>query len=140
MPIFNILPKNGFPGISGSSQPLRQPVFCGTLAVVPWRAALDPLSERRRDLRPQRSARGMRGECEQNDVPPHQETPQSGTRPAALTEPAPQWRAATVSYVAAPALLLATPILGGGNALDDSVLAFFGGGRPCSRRRKRRRG
>ena len=55
----------------------------------------------------------------------HQETPPRWTRPAALRELAPQWGAATVGYLADPAPLVATPVLGGGDALDASALAFL---------------
>ena len=58
---------------------------------------------------------GWRGEL--YDVPRHQKPPPSGTRPAALREPVPQWGAVTVGYVAAPALL-AAPVLAGGDGLD----------------------
>ena len=65
-------------------------------------------------------------EGELYDVPRHQKPPPSGTRPAALREPVPQWGALTVGHVAAPALL-ASPVLAGGDGLDASTLSFLGG-------------
>ena len=58
-----------------------------------------------------------------NDVPRHQKPPPSGTRPAALREPVPQWGAVKVGHVAAPALLASL----GGDGLDASTLSFLGG-------------
>ena len=68
----------------------------------------------------------MRGVEGDNDVPRHQKPPPSGTRPASLREPVPQWRAVTVGCVTAPALL-ASPVLAGGDGLDASTLSFLGG-------------
>ena len=56
-----------------------------------------------------------------------QKTASAGTQPGVLKDPAPQVRAATVGYVAAPVPSLAVPLLAGaaGEVVDSSSLRFL---------------
>ena len=77
---------------------------------------------------------------------PVEQVPSEGWRASCTTchgtrslHPRGQWGAVTVGYVTAPAALLASPILAGGDGLDASTLSFLGG-QECSSRRRRRSG
>ena len=59
-------------------------------------------------------------EVETYNVPRHLKTPPPGTRPAPLAEvTGPQEGAVTDGYVAAPVPLVSSPMLAGGDAMDD---------------------
>ena len=67
-------------------------------------------------------------ERETYNVPRHLKTPPPGTRPAPLAEVAgPQEGSVTDGYVAASVPLVSSPMLAGGDAMDDVTVAFLVG-------------
>ena len=78
-------------------------------------------------LRAQRTVTSAReGEARApHDALRGQKRPPLGMRPGVLLDPAPQWGADTVGYVAAPVPHLALPVLAGGDGLDGAALDFL---------------